>query len=42
MAKQSLDAVLQHLRKMAAVQTYRELSDRELLERFVGACDDTA
>ena len=42
MAKQSLNAVIQHLRKMAAVQTYRELPDRELLERFVGVHDEAA
>jgi hypothetical protein len=37
MAKRSLNGVLQYLRKVAAVQTYHGLSDRELLERFVGA-----
>jgi RNA polymerase sigma factor (sigma-70 family) len=42
MAKQSLNGVLQHLRKVAAVQTYRGLSDRELLERFVAARDEAA
>ena len=42
MAKQSLHGVLHHLRKLVAVQTYRSLSDRELLERFVGAHDDAA
>jgi RNA polymerase sigma factor (sigma-70 family) len=42
MARQSLDRVLQHLRKVAAVQTYQELSDRELLARFVAARDDAA
>src|SRR3954447_25173685 len=42
MANQSLNGVLQHLRKMAAVQTYRELSDRELLERFVGTREEAA
>ena len=42
MAKQSLNGVIQHLRKVAAVQTYRELSDRDLLQRFVGARDEAA
>jgi RNA polymerase sigma factor (sigma-70 family) len=42
MAKQSLNGVLQHLRKVAALQTYHGLSDRELLERFTGAHDDAA
>jgi Sigma-70 region 2 len=41
MAKQSLDRVLEHLRKVA-VHTDSDLSDRELLERFVGARDDAA
>src|SRR5712671_6777919 len=42
MARQSLNGVLQHLRKMAAVETNRGLSDRHLLERFVGARDEAA
>src|SRR6266478_5936765 len=42
MAKQPLNGVLQHLRNMAAVLTYRGLSDRHLLERFVGARDEAA
>src|SRR5205809_1194918 len=42
MARQSLNGVLKHLRKAAAVQTYRGLSDRHLLERFVGARDEAA
>jgi RNA polymerase sigma factor (sigma-70 family) len=42
MAKQPLNGVLQHIRKMAAVQTYRESSDRNLLERFVGERDEAA
>jgi RNA polymerase sigma factor (sigma-70 family) len=42
MAKQSLTGVLQHLRKVAAVHTSRELSDRDLLERFVGKRDEAA
>src|SRR5262245_28249007 len=42
MTRQSLNGVLQHLRTVAAVQTYRQLSDHELLERFVGARDEVA
>jgi RNA polymerase sigma factor (sigma-70 family) len=42
MANKPLNGVLQHIRKMAAVQTYRELSDCDLLERFVGARDESA
>jgi RNA polymerase sigma factor (sigma-70 family) len=42
MAKQPLNGALQHIRKVAAVQTYRELSDCDLLERFVGARDEAA
>jgi len=42
MPKQSLNGVLQHLRKMVAVQTCQELSDRDLLERFVSARDEAA
>jgi RNA polymerase sigma factor (sigma-70 family) len=42
MAKQSLNGVLQHLRKVAAVQTYLGLSDRELLQRFGGTHDEAA
>jgi RNA polymerase sigma factor (sigma-70 family) len=42
MAKKSLDGCLQHLCKLAAVQTARELGDRELLERFVAAKDEAA
>src|ERR1700727_1267611 len=42
MPKKSLDGALQHLRTMAAVLTYRELSDRDLLERFVAARDEAA
>jgi RNA polymerase sigma factor (sigma-70 family) len=42
MAKQSLNGVLHNLRKVAAVQTYRGLSDRELLERFASARDEAA
>jgi len=42
MARQSLNGVLHHLRKVAAVQTYRELPDRELLERFASARDEAA
>ncbi|MBI3411563.1 MAG: sigma-70 family RNA polymerase sigma factor [Planctomycetes bacterium] len=42
MAKQSLNGVLQHLRKVAAVETCRELPDCDLLESFVGARDEAA
>src|SRR5438876_2149414 len=42
MARQSLNGVMQHLRKMAAVQTYRGLSDREVLERFTLEHDEAA
>src|SRR6059058_3605920 len=42
MAKRSLNGVLQHLRKVAAVHTNRELSDRELLERFTLAREEAA
>src|SRR6266446_33256 len=42
MAKQALNGLVQHLRKAAAVQTYRDLSDAELLERFVAAHDEGA
>ena len=42
MANHSLSGVLQHLRKVAAVQTYQGLSDRELLARFVEAHEEAA
>src|SRR5262245_53538619 len=42
MARQALNGVLRHLRQVAAVQTCQGLSDRELLERFVGAHDEAA
>jgi RNA polymerase sigma factor (sigma-70 family) len=42
MVKKSLDRCLWHLSKMAAVQTARELGDRDLLERFVTAKDEAA
>src|SRR5881227_386383 len=42
MTRQSLNGVLRHLRTVAAVQTYREMSDRDLLERFVEARDEAA
>jgi RNA polymerase sigma factor (sigma-70 family) len=41
-ANQPLNGVLQHLRKVAAVQIDRELSDRELLDRFLAARDESA
>jgi len=40
--KQALTVFLQHLRKVAAVQTYQGLSDRELLERLHRERDETA
>src|SRR5438552_12442460 len=42
MATKSLDKVMQHLRMVAAVSAYRNLSDRELLERFTQRRDDAA
>src|SRR5438552_461313 len=42
MANQPLNGVLQHLRKVAAVHTDRELSDSELLNRFLAARDESA
>jgi RNA polymerase sigma factor (sigma-70 family) len=42
MAKQPLNGVLQYLRTAAAVHTNRELPDRDLLDRFVSACDEGA
>src|ERR1700692_1943762 len=42
MPKQPLNGMLQNLRTLAAVRTYQELSDRELLERIVRARDDAA
>src|SRR3954468_22597810 len=40
MVKQSLDGALCHIRKLAAVQSVREVEDRHLLERFVQARDE--
>jgi RNA polymerase sigma factor (sigma-70 family) len=42
MARRSLNGLLQNVRKMAAVQTYRALSDSKLLERFVDGRDEAA
>src|SRR5215831_6771822 len=42
MTGQTLQRVVQQVRKFAAVQTGRGLGDRELLERFVGANDEAA
>jgi RNA polymerase sigma factor (sigma-70 family) len=42
MAKKSLESLLPHLRKFAAVHTARELSDGNLLERFVAGKDEAA
>ncbi len=41
-AKQQLNGVFQRIRKLAAVQTGRGCSDRELLARFVGEADEAA
>src|SRR5687768_10586034 len=40
MAVQTLEGALCHLRKLAAVQSSREVEDRHLLERFVRARDE--
>src|SRR5262245_38972824 len=42
MTRRTLDGVLRHLRTVATVQTYRQLSDQELLDRFVRARDEAA
>jgi RNA polymerase sigma factor (sigma-70 family) len=42
MVTQPLHGVLQQLRKVAAEQTDRELSDRELLNRFLAVRDESA
>src|SRR5262249_50191543 len=42
MAKQALHRVLRQLRNVAAVHTYRDLTDGDLLGRFVGARDEAA
>jgi len=42
MAKQALNGVLQHLRKVAAVQTYTGLSDRGIAGAIIGERDETA
>jgi hypothetical protein len=42
MAKNSLHKVLQHVRMLAAVHAFRNLPDRELLNRFVKAGDEAA
>jgi hypothetical protein len=42
MGKTALQDLLQHLRTVAAVQTHRELSDRQLLEHFVASRDEAA
>jgi RNA polymerase sigma factor (sigma-70 family) len=42
MAKKSLNGCLRHVCKLAAVQTARELGDRELLGRFVAEKDEAA
>src|SRR5262245_33121109 len=42
MGQPSLESALQHLRRLAAVQTWRECTDRALLEQFVAARDEAA
>src|SRR5260370_11266732 len=42
MASRQATAVLGHIRKLVAVQSAKQLSDRELLRRFVDAHDETA
>jgi RNA polymerase sigma factor (sigma-70 family) len=42
MVNKSLNGVLQHIRKLAAVQSARELADHELLQRFVAGKDEAA
>ncbi|HLN27941.1 MAG TPA: sigma-70 family RNA polymerase sigma factor [Gemmataceae bacterium] len=42
MAKNTITEVVGHIRQIAAVQSSRELSDCELLERFIGDKDDAA
>src|SRR5262245_30103231 len=42
MAEHAFKRVLRKLRNVAAVQSYRELADRELLDRFIEAQDDAA
>jgi RNA polymerase sigma factor (sigma-70 family) len=42
MVKRSLNGLLQNVRKMAAVQTYRALSDGKLLDCFVAGRDEAA
>jgi RNA polymerase sigma factor (sigma-70 family) len=42
MGQKPLDAMLRNVRRLAAVQTNRELSDRELVERFVTRKEEAA
>jgi RNA polymerase sigma factor (sigma-70 family) len=42
MAKNSLNGVLTHIRRLASVQTRRGQSDRELIERFLADNDEAA
>ena len=42
MASRQATAVLGHIRKLVAVQNAKQLSDRELLRRFVDAHDEAA
>ncbi|HEV8058228.1 MAG TPA: sigma-70 family RNA polymerase sigma factor [Gemmataceae bacterium] len=42
MPNQPLDALCQHIRKLAAVQAYNQFADWELLDRFIRTKDETA
>src|SRR5437773_1109632 len=42
MASRQATAVLGHIRKLVAVHSLKQLSDRELLRRFVARRDETA
>src|SRR5262245_39694976 len=42
MGQKPLDALLRNVRRLAAVQTNRELNDRELVERFVTRKEEAA
>jgi hypothetical protein len=42
MANKSLNGVLQHISKLAAVQSAHELADHELLQPFVAGKDEAA
>src|SRR5262245_35576161 len=42
MAGRNANVVLAHLRKLTAARATHALSDRELLDRFLGCCDEAA